>query len=231
MKIASRPAEPFCPVATFGDLTARLEDLTPRLRVHGAESLAIFNELYIVSQSGISAAAAAGNFENPAAVESLSAEFGNLYLRAMESLLACGDLPEPWSLANSNALHPYMVALIGANIHINHDLPLALRSSVGDVKDFQRDFYRMDQVFVGTSRRLFQSCAGMTRTRRVPLFLHSAIERGLCFLIVQWRHAAWSNHLRLRRCLLSPTELVSRNLRTSRRIRLTSKVLGFHSGQ
>jgi hypothetical protein len=122
----------------------RLERLPPRLSHHR-----VFLSTYQRTTQAVGEAIARDIFDDPGWVERWDVAFADLYLTALDNVLAHREpVPRPWRLAfaASPNLHPLLHVLLGINAHINYDLPQALLAVISD-DDFS------DPVLIDTRRR------------------------------------------------------------------------------
>jgi Family of unknown function (DUF5995) len=97
------------------------------------------------------------SFEDEPFLSQLDVAFGNLYFQALADWEARQECPAAWRPLFAAREHtwrrPIQFALCGMNAHINHDLPLAVAQTFGDIgakpvtdSPQYRDFRRVNEV-------------------------------------------------------------------------------------
>jgi len=126
-------------------------------------------------------------FTNSATVERLMVTFAGYYFQALDHYADHGSLPPVWDRVTAR-LQPAPVALLlGANAHINHDLPLALRDSVTMPSTFRNDYLAINRILVTSVEQLLAVYQLPTALMR------PATSWVLTRMLVHWRRRAWRN--------------------------------------
>ena len=117
------------PVETFEGIIERLRALDAELAP--SDGLVWFNRLYLAMTSSVVEQARKNRFEDPTFVERLDCHLANLYFVAMAAHLSDpGTGPACWEplfrARTRRGVLPVQYALVGANAHLNRDLPVAL---------------------------------------------------------------------------------------------------------
>jgi len=102
------------------------------------DGVACFNRLYMRVTERVLEAVGRGEFESSAFLERLDVVFAGLYLDAYdEAQRDTRRAPKAWSplfeARRRRGVAPIQFALCGMNAHINHDLPLALVATTGEL--------------------------------------------------------------------------------------------------
>jgi hypothetical protein len=124
------------PVTSVEDAVARMKAIDAALPAQ--DGIACFNRMYLEVTLGVGDQLAQGLFDDPGWVSRLDVEFANLYFAAVDSMDGPPSAQPPaWRpllAARSNVgIEPIQFALAGMNIHISHDLPLAVVTTCTDL--------------------------------------------------------------------------------------------------
>jgi hypothetical protein len=117
------------PATSIDDVIARMKAIDAALPA--GDGVACFNRMYLGVTLGVGAQVAQGKFGDPAWVSRLDVVFANLYFAAVDSLSGPeSGQPRAWrpllSARGRTDIEPIQFALAGMNVHINHDLPMAV---------------------------------------------------------------------------------------------------------
>lgn len=100
------------------------------------DGLRWFNKLYIEVSEKVKEAPPNGGWQDPAWLEKLDVNFGNLYLDALKANLKGQKVPEAWKALfdsrHDTGIEPIQLALAGMVAHIDHDLSYALSQTNKD---------------------------------------------------------------------------------------------------
>jgi hypothetical protein len=128
--LANLPA-PDAPVDSITGAIARMEAIEAALPA--ADGLACFNRMYLDVTMQVNSQLGQGFFADPAFMTHLSVAFANLYFAVADSAADLATVPLAWRpLVERRAvtgIEPVQFALAGMNVHINHDLPVAMVST------------------------------------------------------------------------------------------------------
>lgn len=112
--------------ATIDDVIARMREIDASLPA--SDGVACFNRMYLDVTLAVNQKLHEGTFADAAFMTQLDVVFANLYFAAVDA--APSSAPAAWAplLAGRDAadIEPIQFALAGMNVHINHDLPLAV---------------------------------------------------------------------------------------------------------
>jgi hypothetical protein len=178
----------------------KLQDDLPR---QGLDQFTVFNTAYYIVTKNIQEAAADNYFEHPEFIQTLTTHFAEYYFRAIrQTKNNSSKLPAAWARLNAHGSDPaFMALLLGANAHINHDLPNALL----DVMPQNQEFLYMADV-KKVSKLLMKSGKQIITSFDEPNRFHDALKRHCQFLyyrpimytILYWRIRAWRAYGRLK---------------------------------
>ena len=199
---AAVPA-PDTPVASIAEAIARMEAIEASLPA--ADGFACFNRMYLDVTRQVNSQLSQGFFADPAFWAHMDVEFANLFFAAVD-VADPAAVPLAWRpLAERRAtpgIEPIQFALAGMNVHINHDLPLALASTCAalatapDAGSHLADYRKVDQLLDAAEQSIRQSFESAPEL---------AVDRHLsavCDLAANWtinsaRDMAWNNCLLL----------------------------------
>jgi hypothetical protein len=127
MDLALPPPGP--PASTINDVIARMKAIEAALPA--SDGVACFNRMYLEVTEGVGGQVEQGSFDDPAWVSKLDVVFANRYFAAVDSLSGPSSAqPAAWrpllAARGNSGIEPIQFALAGMNVHINHDLPLAV---------------------------------------------------------------------------------------------------------
>ncbi|MEO8888083.1 MAG: DUF5995 family protein [Jatrophihabitantaceae bacterium] len=153
MDLAVPPPGP--PAATIDDVIARMKAIDAALPA--GDGVACFNRMYLEVTVGVGGQVEQGLFGDPAWVTALDVGFANLYFAAIDSLSGPpSSQPTAWrpllSARGEPDIEPIQFALAGMNVHINHDLPLAVVATCTDLDttptdgSHREDYQKIDKL-------------------------------------------------------------------------------------
>ena len=198
-------ASPGQPAATIDDVIARMRAIGAALP--GGDGVACFNRMYLEVTLGVADQVRQGTYADPHWVSRLDVVFANRYLAAVDAPAAApAAQPAAWrpllAARNDPGIEPIQFALAGMNIHINHDLPLAVVATcveLGTAPDqgpHHADYQRVDALLDAAEQAVRQSFepAGVRHTDQHL----AAVTNLVCnWSINQARDVAWDTALGL----------------------------------
>jgi hypothetical protein len=194
---------PGSPATTIDDVIARMRAIDAALPAD--DGVACFNRMYLEVTCGVGDQVKQGQFGDPAWITRLDVVFANLYFAGIGSisgppsaeasawrpLLASRDNPDIESI---------QFALAGMNIHINHDLPLAVVATCADLETtptagtHREDYQKVDKLLdasVQSVREAFEPTDLRSADHHV-----AAVTNLLCdWSINEARDVAWDTAL------------------------------------
>ncbi|HSX28854.1 MAG TPA: DUF5995 family protein [Candidatus Saccharimonadales bacterium] len=184
-----------------------LRMLDARLPATSLRHLATFNRAYVVVTTVISEASQAQRFKNPAFIEAFSVCFANYYFAAINTYIRNdSQLPAAWTLAidgKDAASRPEFIGLLlGANAHINYDLPLALADTVQENKaaNLLKDIATVDKLLIKSGKQILGTFKESNKfaafVKRRGRFLYF---RPIMWTILYWRVVAWQKYRALKK--------------------------------
>jgi hypothetical protein len=192
-----------------------------------------FNTAYQIVTKTIKTARDNNYFHNPAFVEELSVCFASYYFQAInEALQESQSLAPAWQLLmqpDNNKPQPvFILLLLGANAHINYDLPLALSNVLkpGNTRELLKDVIKIDRLLLKSGREILESFdepkPGANFIKRRCSFLYF---RPIMLMISFWRIIAWRNYRRIQKQYQVTSRLNRHSTRIARRLLLLGRYL------
>lgn len=184
------------------EVLAELELLNTRLLHSELSHFTAFNKAYFVVTKKIINAAEDGYFAEPERMEKISVYFAKYYFQAInDSLLNTSNMATAWTKLNESAgrknMPVFIQLLMGANAHINHDLPLALYEAIGTDDDSQllKDMLKVDKLLMKSGREILTT---FEENSRLLCFIKLRCKYiyfwPIMRIILYWRIIAWRNY-------------------------------------
>lgn len=187
-------------IVSFRTVLAELASLNIKFRDNKIRQFTAFNKAYEIVMSRIETASKQDIFEHPKLIEAFSTTFSRFYFNAVnERLGSTNSSVVAWykmALASSIPSTPtFILLLMGANAHINHDLPLALLEVLkpNTPTDLLKDLIALDKILMTSGREIITSFQEPRKwldiIRRRFQFLY---YRPIMYMILFWRARAWT---------------------------------------
>jgi Family of unknown function (DUF5995) len=201
MALAVPPPGP--PATTIDDVIARMRAIDATLPAN--DGVACFNRMYLQVTCGVGDQVKRGQFGDPAWITRLDVVFANLYFAGIDSLSgppsAEASAWQPLLASRDNSdIEPIQFALAGMNIHINHDLPLAVVAACADLETtptagtHREDYQKVDKLLDASEqsvREAFEPADLRSADHHV-----AAVTNLLCdWSINEARDVAWDTSL------------------------------------
>jgi hypothetical protein len=213
-------------IATTVDVLNELQHLDAVLLERGMSQFTIFNHAYYIVTEEILEAMNAGYFENPRRVDVFIVLFAQYYFDALNDAAAHTLLSSsPWlrmdEYAKISRAPVFLSLLLGANAHINYDLPQALKLFVdqdGDGRSLN-DLTKISKILMRSGKMITRSFDepnthyDFFKRRLRPLYYRPAM-----YTILYWRLTAWKEYGRLETMSDAPTHISRRSLRIAARL-------------
>lgn len=201
------------------NIISELALLDASLQLH-TQKLAAFNAAYLLVTKNFANALQENFFSEPAQVEKLDVAFAQYYFRAIDA----EKLPLEWQTVQQRAiLEPSKLfsLLLGANVHIHHDLPLALLETIEKPEIFERDYFKAQSLF----KKSIQQILLQYEPKSLKTFRGKIILMVTTFTILHWRKTAWKSFLALREKKITHENLLMATLQTAQKIQKLEKHL------
>lgn len=173
-----------------------LKKLEPLLSSSELLQVVFFNRAYLIITKRISQAKTDGLFEHPKLMDELEVAFALRYFEALNHYVLHGSLPGAWNSINNSWLHQKHPAslslLLGANAHINYDLPLALKDTIHQPQKFQNDYFKVNHLLKDSSHEISKSYYESEKSINfLKKNLRALYLQPTMWLILRWRTRAW----------------------------------------
>lgn len=222
------------PAITSFEEVLRELNLLEKLLPHSELSrFGVFNTAYMIVTKAIEAAAKANYFRKPVFIEKFTVCFASYYFQAMNDILSeSPDLPVAWAkmraAAQNNSTPVFIILLLGANAHINHDLPLAMAKFISNDKDYSlHDARKVDSLLMKSGKQIIPTFDESSKflnnmKRRLQILYY----RPVMYTILFWRIIAWRNFRAILRGDERSDNHVSRSIKIADRLLRIGSVLG-----
>ena len=165
---------------------------------------------------------------------SLASAFAQYYFQAVNDAASTKRaLPAAWAKmlpsAHRPALPAFILLLMGANAHINYDLPLALSKTMGRAKpdDLLRDILRVDRLLMSSGREIIGTFDEANKlvafVKRRGQFLY---YRPIMYMILYWRILAWRNYKAIEKNGVTHNRHATQSLKIANRLLRIDVYLG-----
>jgi hypothetical protein len=208
-------------VKTVDGVLKRLNQLQKELPGTPQANLEPFNAAYLEVTRTINDALVAGYFNNPDFITDFTVRFARYYFEAIDDLKAKRRTVPAWKQIILGERSLSFSLLMGANAHINYDLPLALKETLASrpANGWLGDLRRIDKLLMQSGHQILHS---YHETGSVMNFLQRYFAwlyfRPTMYRILWWRIVAWRNYRRLASGKLTQTQLAKRSTRIGRHL-------------
>lgn len=197
MSLATPAAAP--PATTIDEVVARMKAIDAALPAD--DGVACFNRMYLGVTVSIADQIEHGQYGDNEWITKLDVVFANLYFAAVDSLSGSPPAqPTAWrpllAARGNPGIEPIQFALAGMNVHINHDLPLAVVATCADLDTtptsgtHHDDYQKVDRLLDASEqsvRESFESADLRSVDRHT-----AAVTNLICdWSINEARDAAW----------------------------------------
>jgi len=189
-------------ITTVDSVLIELESLKERLPETTCKNLTTFNNAYYVVTRVIKNASDAHRFKNPQSIEAFSVRFACYYFQAINDFLDANSAISPaWekAIGSANDQHrpAFISLLMGANAHINYDLPFALLKTIQkhEKASLLRDLTVIDKLLIKSGKEILDT---FDESNQMLNFVKSKTRflyfRPIMYMILWWRIMAWRNY-------------------------------------
>lgn len=194
-------------ITSFKTVLTELRILDKQLSHSHLSQFITFNKAYYVVTSAIKEAAEADYFENPIFIEKFTACFAQYYFQAINDTVSePSKLPAAWAKMNNTtklkSVPVFIPLLLGANAHINHDLPLVLVKLMDKERTdgLLRDVRKVDKLLMKSGRQIIGTFDESTKLLDfIKRRFQSLYYRPTMYMILYWRVIAWRNYKAIKR--------------------------------
>jgi hypothetical protein len=189
-------------ITSFETILTELTELEARLSENNLKQFLIFNKAYSIVTSDIKQAADDGYFKNPQFIEKFTVWFAQYYFQAVNyTATSSRKLPPAWAIMNKTTKYKnvpnFITLLMGANAHINNDLPLAFLKQIDKkhTDELFTDVLKVDKLLMKSGRQIIDAFEEpnqrLNLLKRRLIFLY---YRPVMYMILYWRIRAWRNY-------------------------------------
>lgn len=193
-------------IKSFNNVLAEIKLLDASLQSENMSQFKLFNDAYQVITNHIQQAAKDNYFENPKFIEKFTVTFASYYFKAVnDTLTGSKDLTTSWATLNKLNLKtsPKFVSLLmGANAHINNDLPQVLVRLMEkeDTDNLLSDIVKIDKLLMLSGKKI----VGLFDEPNIKFdFLKRNFKfiyyRPTMYMILYWRAVAWRNYRKIKK--------------------------------
>ncbi len=143
-------------IDSINSILVELTNLNNLLDGTELNNLKFFNRVYVFVAKELELSVSANKFIYPELIKKLDTAFALYYFDALNYFVENKKLPKLWNDVIEEKLFTPFYFLLGANVHINHDLSLAIVSSVANLPEFKNDFDATDKVISKAIKNFFK---------------------------------------------------------------------------
>jgi hypothetical protein len=213
-------------ITSFNTVLTELRTLDTQLSPSKLSQFIVFNKAYSVVTNAIKEAAEDNYFENPIFIEKFTVCFAQFYFLAINDTVAeKPELTVAWAKMNDakrrSSTPAFILLLMGANAHINHDLSLALVKLMDKEKtdDLLQDVLKIDKLLMKSGRQIITTFNEPNRSldviKRRLQFLY---YRPTMYMILYWRVKAWRDYKAIRNVGAEKASYKARSIKIANRL-------------
>ncbi len=205
-------------INSIHSIVVELDKLNNYLNGTKLNTLKFFNSVYIFVDKELENAVSSGIFSHPKIVKKLDIIFSLYYFDALNYFTEHKKLPELWNTIIKKGIFTPFYFLLGANVHINHDLPLAITASVPNLKEFKEDFYKIDKIIKIAIKNFFKTYKPVGNFAFIKYFLVSLFRNPTTLIIIAWRRKAWHSAELISEQKLTNKDLIQKTKKISKKL-------------
>jgi hypothetical protein len=217
---------------SFNTVLAELSKLGDILSEQHLPKFIVFNRAYYIVTKRIIDAKEAGYFSNPEFIEKLTVCFAGYYFKAInDSVTSSKDQPTAWAKLDDvkqNRAPVFLLLLMGANAHINHDLPLALLEvmDINQAKILFGDVRKIDKLLMDSGKEIIGT---FKESQRFYDFIKRRFQflyyRPIMYIILYWRIKAWQNYRSIKTVGIHESNYDNLSVKTANRLLRLGRLL------
>ncbi len=214
-------------INSIDSILVELDKLNGYLDGTELHDLRLFNQMYAFVDKELELAVSSGVFLHPDSVKKLDIAFSSYYFDALNYFAEHKRLPELWGDIITHKVFLPFYFLLGANVHINHDLTLAILDSIPSLKAFEKDFHKIDEVIREAIKKFFKTYRPKGNFTKAKYAIVSLFRKPVTFLILRWRHEAWHSAQLIAMKKLRQSDLAQDTKKVSKKLTFFGKFLNF----
>lgn len=218
-------------IKSFKTILSSLKKLNSTIPKSNISQFLVFNKAYYIVTCAINQATEDGYFNNPVFIEKFTVSFAKHYFTAINNTVSDNHkLPIAWSMVNRankyKSTPNFVFLMMGANAHINHDLPLALLQLMKNenTDDLLSDVLKLDKILIKSGKEIIRSFNEPSNIlnflKRNFIFLY---YRPVMYIILYWRIRAWRSYRSIKNSGLSGSTYVKRSVKIAKRFLILSR--------
>lgn len=208
---------------SYADIIDNLNFLEKQLSIHDYDQFLVFNRSYVVVTQSIKDNSEKGYFMHPEFVEDFAITFAGYYFQAMNEVIANTTTESAaWGKLATAKKHPrFIQLLLGANAHINHDLPLVMVEHMN--QDYSREVFKdilsIDALLMQSGKEIIPLLdESYTCQRFIKKHLQFLYYMPVMYMILLWRISAWRSYKSIIKNGLSQAKFQTKSVRTANRL-------------
>ena len=220
-------------ITSFSSILAELSKLESRLSSSKLNQFLVFNKAYLLITKSLKQASEKNYFDNPKFVEDFTVCFALYYFQAInDTVIDSKKLPVAWAILNKTAKYKstpnFIYLLMGANAHINNDLPVTMLKMIDKKKadELLKDVLRVDRILMKSGREIIYS---FKENRRLLDFLKRNFVfiyyRPVMYMILYWRIKAWSSYMSIKKQTLIGNNYEKKSIHIANRFSKLAKYM------
>ncbi len=220
-------------IATTNDVLDKLQWLDSRLGDLGLGSFQLFNTAYCIVTRRILDAISDGSLKDSNLIDTFVVIFAGYYFKALNNIVA-GELKNnsPWAAmgeyAKITSPPVFLSLLLGANAHINYDLPQALKELMQDKMDGEelKELAVLNKILMESGKEIVGS---FEEKNRLYDFMKRRLRwmyyRPAMYTILYWRIIAWQNYKHYRYDEKALSRITNHSSKIARRLVRLARIL------
>jgi len=218
---------------TIKDVVNELQRLDKLLADTDLHQYQLFNGAYFMITSAVQRSVTEDYFKNPKFIEKFIVTFASYYFTAINDTVSdSSELSVPWSKLNDYAKQKsapkFVSLLLGANAHINNDLPQVLKTLMEkeNTEDLLSDIVKIDKLLMESGKQIIGT---FDETNKIVDLLKRHFQfmyyRPAMYTIRYWRIIAWKNYRKLKKEQTAMQKITRRSIKIANRWLVVSKAL------
>jgi hypothetical protein len=220
-------------ITTIQNVIDSLEHLSEQLKTEDMGQFLLFNNAYLIVTHEIQAGILEDYFDNPEFIEEFIVQFARYFFVAINNTSSeSSDLSTPWAKLTTYAAIPrapiFISLMLGANAHINNDLPQVLEKMMpgDDPKAMLEDIVKLDHILMKSGKQII----GIFEENSPFLnFLKNHLRftyyRPAMYTILYWRVRAWRSYERLKDDAGAMPSITARSVKIANRILTVARII------
>lgn len=214
---------------SFTSVLKNLSLLDEQFGHYKLDRFVVFNRAYAVVTHEIQKGVHENYFANPAFIENFTSTFAQYYFQVVADVLLNRKVPAAWDMLSKTTNNPRFISLLmGANAHINHDLPLVLDTLIKqqDKNELIEDILKVDKLLMKSGKEIIGL---FDEPNKYLNFLKHHFQflyyRPVMYIILGWRISAWRSYKDVEKNGLGQSTYQRKSIRIANRLLRLGKLL------